>query len=111
VAGEVGEDRLGGAVPLGFGERHHVLGVRRGLETCQRAALVAGPRHRGHGRRRGERLERCRHHDERRRLVAAPRAERCRAAGVGDPDPAKRKVLVADYGLHGLAYHLLVDLW
>ena len=111
VAGEVGEDRLGGAAPLRFGKRHDVLGVRRGLEPRQRTPFVAGPGHRGHRGRLRERAQWCRDHDERRRLVAAPGAEWCRPAGVRDPNPAERQVLVADHRLDATAYGLLVDRW
>ena len=45
VAGQVGEDRLARAASVRLGQGDDVLGVRRGLEAGQRAALVAGPRH------------------------------------------------------------------
>ena len=77
------------SVALGQGD--DVLGVRRRLEAGERAALVARPRHGHDGRgRRRARLHRGRHDDQRRRVVAAPGAQRRRAGRVGDPQPPQR---------------------
>ena len=42
-------------------------------------------------------------------MVSAAGAEGCRAAGVGDPDPAERQLLAVDRGRDATSYELLVE--
>jgi hypothetical protein len=109
VAGEVREHRLGRTALSCASERDHVLAVRRRLQAGERAPLVARP---GDGDDRGRLrrlVHRCRDDDRRRAAAAAPRTQRCRSRGDGDPHPAERQVLLGEDGRHPGTYGVHVD--
>ena len=88
------------AARLGVGERDHVVGVRRRLQPGGRGALVAGPGHDDHLRRRRPGGHRGHRDDQGRAGVAAVGAERAGAAGQGDAQPQRLPVVLGVGGEH-----------
>ncbi len=103
VATSVGEHRLAGAVLVGVGERAHVLRVGDRLQSRDRAAVVAGPRH-GHDvgairarRELGGRDDHCQ------RRVTPFGPERRLAAGNRDPQPGGAELVRREHRIRGFA--------